>query len=185
MIELRRQEGGAARALEFLILCAARTGEVLGAVWNEVDLDNATWVVPAQRMKAGREHRVPLSSQAIALLRKLPHESGNSLVFIGPGAGGGLGKMSMAQLMARLGHAVTIHGFRSSFRDWAGETTAFAHDICEAALAHARGDQSVRAYARGDLFVKRRKMMEAWAAFCASKPLTAAKDRNVVALRST
>jgi integrase len=170
MVELRRHDGVAARAFEFLILTATRTGEVTGAVWGEIDLHNATWTIPAQRMKAGREHRVPLSPAAIDLLHKLPRERGNCLVFVGTGTDGGLSPIAMRRVMARLCQprsAVTIHGFRSSFRDWAGEMTVFAHDICEAALAHARGDQSVRAYARGDLFAKRRKLMEAWADFCA------------------
>jgi integrase len=167
MRELRRQDGVASRALEFLVFTAARSGEVISAVWDEIDLDDAAWTIPARRMKAGREHRVPLSLAAIDLLHRLPRRAGNSLVFVGPAASGGLSKMSMTYVMERLGQTVTIHGFRSSFRDWAGETTAFAHDICEAALAHARGDKSVQAYARGDLFAKRRKLMEAWADFCA------------------
>jgi integrase len=180
MAELRRQDGTAARALEFLILTAARTGEVIGATWGEIDLDSRTWIVPAQRIKSHREHRVPLSSACIELLRQLPRQTGNPLVFIsGPKAR--LSKMAMTYVMERLNQSVTIHGFRSSFRDWAGETTAFAHDICEAALAHVRGDQSVRAYARGDLFLKRRKLMEAWAEYCAAKP--AAKHKKVVTLR--
>jgi integrase len=184
MVELRRLDSVAARALEFLILTATRTGEVTGMVWNEIDLKQGTWIIPGHRMKAGREHRVPLSPAAIDLLHKLQRESGNPLVFIG-GARGGLSRVAMTYVMERLSQTVTIHGFRSSFRDWAGETTAFAHDICEAALAHARGDKSVQAYARGDLFNKRRRLMEAWAEFCASKPLVAAKDGNVVALHST
>jgi len=181
MVRLRQQEGVAARALEFLILTAARTGEVLGAQWSEIDFDSKTWIVPAQRMKGHREHRVPLSPAAMELLRKLPRES--SLVFVGRYPGTRLSKMSLPWVMEALGQTgvTTVHGFRSSFRDWAGETTAFAHDICEAALAHSRGNATVQAYARGDLFNKRRKLMEAWAEFCASKP--AAKDKTVVAIR--
>jgi len=168
MAELRQQSTVAARALEFLIHTAARTGEVTGATWAEIDLDNKTWTIPANRMKAGREHRVPLSDHCIALLKALPREAGNAFVFIGSRAGAGLSRMALPWVMDRLDQKVTIHGFRSSFRDWAGEVTSFAHDICEAALAHVRGDHSVRAYARGDLFDKRRKLMDAWAKFCAA-----------------
>jgi integrase len=179
MVELRRLDSVAARALEFLILTATRTGEVTGTVWNEIDLKQGTWIIPGHRMKAGREHRVPLGPAAIDLLHKLPREPGNPLVFIG-GARGGLSRVAMTYVMERLSQTVTIHGFRSSFRDWAGETTAFAHDICEAALAHVRGDKSVQAYARGDLFAKRRKLMEVWAEFCANGQGGA----DVIALRS-
>jgi integrase len=169
MAGLRKQETVAARALEFLILTAARSGEVREAEWSEIDFEQKTWTVPAQKMKAGREHRTPLSDAVLALLRALPREEGNPRVFVGR-AGAGLHKMSMVRVMELLGQRgqVTLHGFRSSFRDWAGETTAFAHDICEAALAHARGDATVRAYARGDLFDKRRRLMDAWSAYCAS-----------------
>ena len=154
---------------------------MLGAQCSEIDFDSKTWIVPAQRMKGHREHRVPLSPAAMDLLRKLPRESG--LVFVGRYPGTRLSKMSLPWVMEALGQTgvTTVHGFRSSFRDWAGETTAFAHDIREAALAHSRGDATVQAYARGDLFNKRRKLMEAWAEFCASKP--AAKDKTVVAIR--
>jgi integrase len=172
MAALHQQDTVAARALEFLIHTAARTGEVIGATWDEIDLDGKTWTVPANRMKTGREHRVPLSARVIDLLRAMPREDGNPFVFVGPRAGAGLSRMALPLVMRRMGQngQTTIHGFRSSFRDWAGETTSFAHDICEAALAHVRGDHSVRAYARGDLFEKRRKLMEAWAKFCAAPP---------------
>jgi len=173
MAALRQQDTVAARALEFLIHTAARTGEVTGATWAEIDLDNKTWTIPANRMKAGREHRVPLSDHCIALLKALPREAGNAFVFIGSRAGAGLSRMALPWVMMRLDQKVTIHGFRSSFRDWAGETTSFAHDICEAALAHVRGDHSVRAYARGDLFEKRNRLMQAWSRFCAAPPTKA------------
>ena len=184
MVRLRQQDGVAARALEFLILTAARTGEVLGAQWSEIDFDSKTWIVPAQRMKGHREHRVPLSPAALDLLRKLSRESG--LVFVGRYPGTRLSKMSLPWVMEALGQTgvTTVHGFRSSFRDWAGETTAFAHDICEAALAHSRGDATVQAYARGDLFDKRRKLMEAWAKYCMSPPAKVGKaGGDVVSLR--
>jgi integrase len=172
MHELRAEEKTvAARALEFLILTAARTGEVIGATWDEIDLDDAVWIVPAERMKGNREHRVPLSPAAVELLRALPREKGDPHVFIGHRAGAGLSRMALPWVMDRLGQDdATIHGFRSSFRDWAGETTSFPADICEAAIAHVRGDHSVRAYARSDLLAKRRKLMEAWAKHCASTP---------------
>jgi integrase len=178
---LRALQASAARALEFTIMTAARSGEVLGARWDEVDFASRTWVIPANRTKAGREHRIPLAPACIDLLRKLPRESGNPFVFIGSRPRCGLTPTSMIYVMQRHGGAFTIHGFRSSFRDWAGETTAFAHDICEAALAHARGDQTVRAYARGDLFNKRRKLMEAWSRYCMAPPAKVSGD--VVPLR--
>jgi integrase len=177
MAELRREESTvAARALEFLILCASRTNEVIHAEWNEIDFTDKTWTVSANRMKGGREHRVPLSSAGIDLLRKLPREKGNPFVFVGPRGNTGLSHMALPWVMDRMGQkgVATVHGFRSSFRDWAGETTAFAHDVCEAALAHVRGDQTVRAYARGDLFAKRRQLMEQWSKFCTSPPKAAA-----------
>jgi integrase len=184
MVKLRQEQTVAARALELLILCASRTGEVIGATWDEIDLANKTWTIPAQRMKGGREHRVPLSEAAIALLRALPTEEGNRHVFVGRRGGAGLSDETLRVVMNRLGQegVTTIHGYRSSFRDWAGETTAFAHDICEAALAHVRGDHSVRAYARGDLFDKRRKLMAAWATYLSKPPTKATGD--VVAIRA-
>jgi integrase len=182
IVSLHEREHGhvGALALEFLVLTAARTGEVTGATWGEIDFDAKVWTVPASRMKGRREHRVPLSSSAIELLRKLPRVASNSFVFIGPRPGASLGRKAMIYVMERMGQAVTIHGFRSSFRDWAGETTAFAHEVCEAALAHVRGDQTVRAYARGDLFTKRRQLMEQWSKFCTSPPKAVAA--NVVPL---
>jgi integrase len=184
MADLRKIDSVAARALEFLIHTAARTGEVTGAIWDEFDLDavridfktkksvpDPAWSIPAHRMKTRRPHRVPLSPAAVDLLRKLPREAGNPRVFIGHRFGP-LSKMSMNYVMQVLGqkNVSTIHGFRSCFRDWAGETTPHAHDVVEAALAHVRGDQSVVAYARGDLFDKRRLLMNAWSEYCAPPP---------------
>jgi integrase len=185
MATLRREQGSAARALEFLILTAARSGEVRSMVWSEVDLDQAVWTIPAARMKGRREHRVPLSKPALDLLRDLPREHGNPFVFVGHRPGEGLGRIVMAWLLGeRMGvKDVTIHGFRSSFRDWAGEKTSVAPDICEAALAHTRGDKTVQAYARGDLFNKRRRLMEMWARYCASPPAKVALgDLKVVGI---
>jgi len=174
MVQLRQEQGPAARALEFLILTAARTSEVTGATWDEIDLASKTWTIPASRMKGGREHRVPLSQVCIDLLNALPREVGNPFVFIGH-RGAGLSRMAAPWVMDRLGlnGKVTIHGFRSSFRDWASEVTSFAHDICEAALAHVRGDHSVRAYARSDLLEKRNRLMQSWSRFCAAPPTKA------------
>jgi len=183
MVALRAHDTVAARALELLVLCAVRSAEVLGAQWSEIDFTDKVWTVPASRMKGKREFRVPLSPACIELLRKLPRQGAEGLVFVARQSRRALNKMELPRVMDRLGQkgVTTVHGFRSSFRDWAGETTAFAHDICEAALAHSRGDATVKAYARGDLFNKRRKLMEAWSAYCASPPTKISSD--VVALR--
>jgi len=183
MVALRARDTVAARALELLVLCAVRSAEVLGAQWSEIDFTDKVWTVPASRMKGKREFRVPLSPACIELLRKLPRQGAEGLVFVARQSRRALNKMELPRVMDRLGQkgVATVHGFRSSFRDWAGETTAFAHDICEAALAHSRGDATVQAYARGDLFNKRRKLMEAWSAYCASPPTKISSD--VVALR--
>jgi integrase len=185
MRELRHEDTVAARALEFLILTAARTGEVIGAVWDEIDFDGKTWVIPGNRMKGGREHRVPLSDRAVAILRDLPREDGNQHVFVGRQPGAALSRWAMPWVMEHHGQrgVTTLHGFRSSFRDWAGETTAFAHDICEAALAHVRGDHSVWAYARGDLFTKRAKLMQSWSAYLAAPAPKHESGSNVRTIR--
>jgi integrase len=169
MAALREQEEIAARAFEFLILTASRTGEVLGAKWDEIDFDSAMWVIPASRMKARREHRVPLSAAAVDLLRKLPHEDGNEHCFIGPKAGLGLGGMTLTRLLKRMGRSdITVHGFRSAFSDWAHESTAHANHVIELALAHNVGNEVERAYRRQDMFTKRVRIMTDWAQFCTS-----------------
>jgi integrase len=180
-VALHTHDTVAARALEFLVLTAARSNEVLGAQWSEIDFADKTWTLPPARMKTRRLHRVPLAPAAIELLRKLPRDGGE-FVFIGKRPGAPMHRMALTWLMQLTGQAgkSTTHGFRSSFRDWAGETTAFPHDVCEAALAHVRGDKSVQAYARGDLFTKRRQLMEQWSRYCMS-PAKAGGD--VVALR--
>ena len=181
MVELRTREGTAARALEFTILTAARTGEVIGAQWSEFDVDAALWTVPADRTKGGREHRVPLSERAVELLRALPIEAGNGHVFMGSRQAG-LGSLAMTQLLKRMGHGdITVHGFRSTFRDWAAEQTAFPNHVVEMALAHVIGDKVEAAYRRGDLLTKRRQLAEAWSKFCSSPPATGA---TVVPIRS-
>jgi integrase len=162
--ELRREEGTAARALEFTILTAARTGETIGTRWNEIDLDAGVWSIPASRMKMRREHRVPLSPAAVALVRALPREG--DYVFPGRRAKTPLSNMAMLALLERMGRGdLTTHGFRSTFRDWAAERTSFPNHVVEMALAHAIGDGVEAAYRRGDLFEKRRKLMLAWASY--------------------
>jgi integrase len=166
MKELRLAEGMGARALEFAILTAARSGEVRGATWEEVDLGRALWTIPAQRMKAGREHRVPLPPAALALLAALPREGGASLVFPAP-RGGQLSDMTLTAVLRRMNVAAVPHGFRSTFRDWAAERTNYPRDAAEMALAHTIGDKVEAAYRRGDRFEKRRRMMADWANFLA------------------
>ncbi len=163
---LREREALAALALEFVILTAARSGEVLGARWSEFDLAAKVWTIPAARMKAGREHRVPLSGRAMAILAKLAEGRTGDFVFPGQRPGKPLSGMAMEMVLRRLKAEVTVHGFRSSFRDWCGEETHFPREVAEAALAHVAGDATERAYRRGDALEKRRGLMEAWAAFC-------------------
>lgn len=185
MADLREREAVAGMALEFTILTAARSGETLGATWAEIDLDNALWVIPAGRMKAGREHRVPLSPRVMEILKEVKglNKKGKATAPVFPGQGDdGLSQMAMAMLMRRMGQSVTAHGFRSTFRDWASETTAFAHEVCEMALAHTIANKAEAAYRRGDLFEKRRKLMEAWAVYCAT-PVSAGS--NVTPIRET
>ncbi len=169
MAELRAREGIATRALEFTILTAARTGEGLGTRWEEIDLRARVWTVPLSRMKAGREHRVPLSHAAIAVLKQMQALRQTDFVFPGDRRGKPLSNMSMLMTLRRMGHdEITAHGFRSTFRDWAAELTTFPPEVAEAALAHVVGDRTEAAYRRGDLFEKRRRLMESWAAHCAT-----------------
>lgn len=167
MADLRGRAGVAASALEFTILTAARSGEVLGAQWNEIDFEKKVWTVPSARMKAGREHRVPLAPRAIEILKAVHALGTQGHVFPGPKPKKPLSSMAMAMLLRRMKREITVHGFRSTFRDWASETTGFPHEVCEMALAHAIGNKAEAAYRRGDLFDKRRKLMEAWARYCA------------------
>ena len=165
MHKLRAGDSIGARALEFMILTAGRRGEVLGARWDEIDFDAKCWTVPASRMKSGKEHRVPLSMRCMAILKGMRAKTNGDLVF--PGRGGQLAAPAFERLLKTLGHGdVTSHGFRSSFRDWAGETTNFPREVAEAALAHRVGDAVEQAYRRGDALEKRRKLMEAWASYC-------------------
>jgi integrase len=179
LARLREQEGFAARAFEFAILSAARTGEVIGARWSEIDLLDKIWTVPAGRMKAHREHRVPLTSRALAILGEMQAarhgDASDAFVFPGAKRDKPLSNMAFLMLLRRMGRGdLTAHGFRATFKTWASERTSFQNEIVEAALAHVIGDKVEQAYRRGDLFEKRRKLMEAWAKFC-EQPSAAAK----------
>lgn len=169
--ELRRvsENSTAALALEFTILTAARSGEVLGALWSEIDTVAKVWTVPATRMKAAREHRVPLSEPALAIVEKFSRARRSDFIFAGQKAQKPLSNMAMEMALRRMKiEGATVHGFRSAFRDWAGEETHFPREIAEAALAHVIGDKAEQAYRRGDALEKRRALMDAWAAFCTS-----------------
>ena len=169
LASLREQEGIAARALELAILTAARTGEVIGARWSEMDLVEKTWTLPAARMKSGREHRVPLSPRALAILKEMQAHRHADDAFVFPGAKPGrpLSNMAFLMLLRRMGRVdLTAHGFRSSFRNWAAERTNFPAEVAEMALAHTVSDKTVAAYNRSDLFDRRRRLMAAWATFC-------------------
>jgi integrase len=164
MVDLRQREGIAARALEFAILCASRSGEVRMATWSEIDLQASTWTIPASRMKAGVEHRVPLADAAIELLRQMPRIEGCDLVF--PGLKNKpLSDMSLSAVLKRMKRdGITVHGFRSTFRDWCAESSAssFGREAAEHALAHSLPDKVEAAYRRGDLFERRIGLMQAW-----------------------
>jgi integrase len=164
--ELRNREAVAALGLEFAILTAARSGEVLGAQWSEIDLEAGVWTIPAKRMKAGREHRVPLSEPALAIVEKVRGARMSDFIFPGQRAGRPLSVMALEMVLRRMGQHVTVHGFRSSFRDWTGNETHFPREVAEHALAHVIGDKAEQAYRRSDALEKRRKLMDAWAAYC-------------------
>lgn len=175
MTALRAQGGVAARALEFLILTAARTGEVIGA--RVAEINGSIWTIPAGRMKVGTEHRVPLSAPALSIVEKMKAEHGDVFLFPGAKPGKPLSNMAMLALIERMGRAdLTAHGFRSTFRDWAAERTDFPREVAEMALAHTIGSKVEAAYRRGDLFHKRIALMEQWAAFCGSKQTTTSAD---------
>jgi integrase len=181
MSDLRAMEGVSPRALEFAILTATRSGETLSARWSEIDMENALWVIPADRMKAEREHRVPLSKRALEILENIPREKDNDFVFIGNRGKGGLSSMALLMTLRRMKRGdLTAHGFRSTFKDWAAEQTAYPNEVSEMALAHVVGDKVEAAYRRGDLFEKRRRIMADWAAYCAKPP---ANTNNVRSIR--
>jgi integrase len=170
MAELRKHEGVAVRALEFLILTASRTGEVLGARWSEIDVSEKVWTLPAERMKSGKQHRVPLSEPAIEVLRTVPREQDNVFVFIGM-RGKGLGHSALLLALRSIHPDATAHGMRSSFTDWATERTNFPREVVEMALAHVVGSKVEEAYRRADLLEKRRLLMAAWSKYCAKAPV--------------
>lgn len=180
MAELRKRDGASARALELAILTAARSGEVRGMVWAELDLAGKVWTIPGDRMKAGKEHRVPLSDAAVAVLKAMPRIKGTEHVFAAP-RGGALSDMALTAVLKRMDRiGLTQHGFRSTFRDWAGETTAYPREVIEHALAHQLADKAEAAYQRGDLLAKRTRLMADWAKFCGT---VAKPGTNVVAIQ--
>ncbi len=165
--KLREREAVAGLALEFVILTAARSGEILGARWFEIDLDAKVWTIPAERMKAAREHRVPLSEPALAILRKVNEAKVSDYVFPGQRSGKPLSVMALEMVLRRMGiEDATVHGFRSAFRDWAGNETHFPRELAEHALAHVIGDKAEQAYRRDTALARRREPMDAWARFC-------------------
>ncbi|OYU26355.1 MAG: integrase [Burkholderiales bacterium PBB2] len=177
MLTLRQRNCAAARALEFTILTAARSGEARGTTWAEVDMGAKVWTIPAERMKAGKEHRVPLSDEAIRLIKQMPRIEGSNFVFSAP-RGGALSDMALTQILRRMGANAVPHGFRSTFRDWAAERTNHPRELAEQALAHALENKVEAAYRRGDALEKRRNLMSDWASFIgngASEP--AASDQ--------
>jgi len=178
MAELRAVPGIAARALEFTILTAARTGEVLGARWSEIDLEQRVWTVPAVRIKTGKEHRVPLSHQCVELLCALPREG--ELIFIGSKIGSAIGNVAMYRVLRQL-RDVTVHGFRATFRTWVEEKTAYAPLLAEQALAHSIGSAVQKAYRRTDLFEQRARLMKTWSDFACTPSVVGA----VVPLRGS
>ena len=165
MVDLRKLEGMGARALEFIVLTACRSGEVRFAVWDEVDLDNKIWTIPAERMKGMKEHKVPLVIDAIKLLKSLPRFEGSDYLFTAP-RGGPISDMTISAVCRRMKIEAVPHGFRSTFRDWASENTNYAREVAEMCLAHTISSPVEAAYRRGDLFRKRIKLMEAWAQYC-------------------
>ncbi len=191
--KLRARDAIAARALEFTILTAARTGEVIGATWTELDLEAKTWIVPGERMKVGREHRVPLSERAVAILQEVQaatmalasgREPASDDPIFPSSRGNPLSNMAMAMLLRRMNRDdLTAHGFRSTFRDWAAERTAYPNEVLEMALAHTVGNKVEAAYRRGDLFDKRRRLMDDWATFCGTRPAETESGSKVVPLR--
>jgi integrase len=176
--DLRERDGVAARALLFAILCASRSGEVRFARWREIDIENKLWTLPKDRMKGKREHRVPLSAAAIAVLEAMPRRDGDALIFPGAIKDTPMSDMTLTAVLRRMNRGdLTAHGFRSTFKDWCRERTSFSDVLSEMALAHVVGDKTMRAYARGDLAEQRRALMETWANFA-----TSVRADNVVAL---
>lgn len=169
LANLGEQGGIAARGLEFAILTACRTGEVIGAMFEEVDIEEAIWTIPAERMKGGRTHRVPLSDRAVEIVSTMKQIQTSEYLFPGPNLQRPLSNMAFLQLLRRMGRDdITVHGFRSTFRDWAAECTSYPREVAEMALAHAIGNKVEAAYRRGDMFEKRSNLMQDWADYCLS-----------------
>ena len=169
MAKLQGESGMARYALEFLILCASRTGEVVGARWDEIDLAKAIWTIPGERMKAGKEHRVPLGKRALEILATVKPFSGKQFIFITGKKDVAMSTMAMSMLLRRMDHGdVTVHGMRSTFRTWAGERSGYPFEVCEHALAHRLSDAVAAAYLRSDFFAKRTLLMADWEKYCFS-----------------
>jgi integrase len=181
MVELRKVTSVAAKALEFCILTAARTDDVIGAPWGEFDLSGKVWVVPAVRAKTDRDHRVPLSDRAVAILQEMAAIRQNDRVFPGLAEGGGMSNAALRNVLGRLREGITTHGFRSTFKDWISEETNFQPELSELALAHSIKNQAEAAYRRGDQLAKRVKLMDAWAQYLA-RPIT---DAKVIRMRKS
>lgn len=178
---LKAQQGMGAQALQFAILTAARSGEVRGARWSEIDFDQAVWTIPGARMKARALHRVPLAKAALNILEQALHRKGETLIFPGAKEGRPLSDMTLTAVLRRMKRGdLTAHGFRSTFSDWCAEQTAFPREVAEMALAHTIGNKVEAAYRRGDLFEKRRRLMDAWASFCLTPP---AQRTNVTPIK--
>lgn len=179
MVDLSNQPGMGARALEFAILTATRSGEVRGASWDEIDLTDKVWIIPANRMKMKKEHRIPLCNKATTILKALPRISGTKLIFPNT-KGTQLSDMTLTAVLRRMKqNDITVHGFRATFRDWTSEHTSYSRDVCEMALAHTIGNKVEAAYRRGDLFEKRCRLMRDWGKFCT----TVATTTNVTAIK--
>lgn len=183
MADPRSRDATSAKGLEFLILTATRTGEVLGAKWSEIDFPKEVWTVPEGRMKMEAEHRVPLAPDALSILKAMKKATSSDYVFPGRGRQRPLSSMAFLQLLKRMGRSdITVHGFRSTFRDWAAERTAYPREVAEMALAHAIENKVEAAYRRGDLFEKRQRMMRDWAEFCSAALGTS--DDNVLPINA-
>ena len=181
--DLRKRSGIAPIALEFLVLTATRTGDVIGATWSEIDLSRKLWTIPAERMKGKREHAVPLSSRCVEILGQVQKLGSRRYVFPGQDLDAPLSSMAFAAVLRRMGISdATPHGFRSSFRDWCGELSTFPREVAEAALAHSIPDKTEAAYRRGSAIEKRRPMMEEWAAFCASNGANVVRLRQMIGM---
>jgi integrase len=180
MAQLRQRDTTTARALEFAILTAARPGEAIGARWSEINMAERLWTLPAVRMKAHREHRVPLSDAAMTIIERMALIRHSAYIFPGRGTGRSVSHTAFSNQLEVMGYSVTAHGFRSTFRDWAAERTNFPNEVAEMALAHAVGDKVEAAYRRGDLFEKRRQLADSWARFCS----TTVPKGDVVLLRA-